>query len=483
MVDWHSQLVQQQCFEAIIILVWLSVGSVVREQINTAYFDWQIIAGRRERKWAQAVYLLAKVAWWVYIALVVVLVYTFNEVDCNHIMWATEAFMGLVTLCCSILLAIRTVCVYQRTARTVVTSFLVVFTLALAAAWGQGVTSVTAVWVPGAGKPWTTGMCVWSDVRTDYSVKYIVTIIFDLTVLILTVYGIARLEGSTTKIGQTLVKQGIVYFVVTCVVNAVITGFTIAHLNPIMSLILAVPTAAVTLTASTRLYVELAEGTRPLNPKSTYSHSSGGPSSFGTSTGNSTFSYIRKRNITGMFSKGTSAGGSRLEKLPTSMAPSSPFGDNKKPTRPFALDDELMLVQSLPFQPVSQDHPHLSTVEEDVYEYPRPPGPAADSTTGDYAAHWSRSHNEESGCPSDCGTPSSNCVHRKRSSDRHGLTVLPSAAAAAANLMISESQIVTSEATPVHLQHPSTSSLTSQEPVATEYPMLSGNRPSDGRSL
>ncbi|KAE8190892.1 hypothetical protein CF336_g5103 [Tilletia laevis] len=86
MVDWHSQLVQQQCFEAIIILVWLSVGSVVREQINTAYFDWQIIAGRRERKWAQAVYLLAKVSWWVYIALVVVLVYTFNEVDCNHIM-------------------------------------------------------------------------------------------------------------------------------------------------------------------------------------------------------------------------------------------------------------------------------------------------------------------------------------------------------------------------------------------------------------
>ncbi|CAD6918466.1 unnamed protein product [Tilletia controversa] len=478
MVDWHSELVQAQCFEAIMILVWLSVGFVVRDQIDTVRFDWEILTGKRERKWPQAVYFFVKFVWWVYVGVICLLCYTFNEIDCNKVVWMIELSMGIMTLCCSILLACRTVCVYQGTARKVISLFLAIFALGLAAAWGQGVTSVTAVWFPGTGKPWTTGSCKWTAVRMDYSVKYIVTIVFDLTVLMMTVYGVIRIEGSATRIGQTLTRHGIVYFIVTCVANALITGFTIAHLNPIMSLMLAVPVAAVTLVASTRLYVELAEGTRPLQPKSTYSHSTGVSSALGIPTGGT------KRNITGIFSKGSSASGSSLEKLPTNTAPLSPFVDAQTPSTLQVPDGQLTLVRSLPFQSVPHDHSQLPAVdEEDAFEPPSTPGPAADSTTGDYSAHWSRSHIQESGCPAGCVTPSGHCVHRPYRSNRPSLSVLPSAAAAAANLMIRESRTVTSEPTPTYLQHLPSSSPAPEEAVAQEFPVLSGRRQSDGRSL
>ncbi|CAD6884269.1 unnamed protein product [Tilletia controversa] len=479
MVDWYNPIVVLQGFEATVILGWITIGFVVREQINTARFDWEIITGKRERRWPQAIYFFVKFIWWIYISVTLLLVYTFNEIDCNRAFWVIEAFMGLITLCCSVLLACRTVCVYQRTARKVVTIFLAIFSLGLAAAWAQGVTSVTTEWIPGAGKPWTTGMCVWTAVRMDYSAKYIVTIIFDLTVLMMTVYGVARIEGSATKIGQTLVRQGIVYFIVTCAANALITAFTIAQLNPVMSLFLAVPVAGVTTVASTRLYVELAERARPLQPR-TYTRETE-EHYFGTSTG--TLSDTRKRNFMGMFRKTSSGSGSSLEKIPATVAPSSPFADGQTPATSYTSDGQLLLVQQFPRQPVSHDRSQLLAVEEEAIEHPGTPGPAADSIAAEYAAGWSQSFIKESVCPVGCVTPSGNCVHRPFRSSRQSLSVLPSAAAAAANLTIRESRTVTTEPMPVYLQHPPTSSPQAEEAVAREYPMLSGRRESDERSL
>ncbi len=59
----------------------------------------------------------------------------------------------------------------------------------------------------------------------------------------MTVFGVLRMNTSS-RIGDVLISQGILYFLASLVVNAVVTGLTLAQLNPVMSVIAAIPRAA-----------------------------------------------------------------------------------------------------------------------------------------------------------------------------------------------------------------------------------------------
>lgn len=119
-----------------------------------------------------------------------------------------------------------------------------------------GVADITAVWSPAAPQPWShTGSCDLVEVKMRYCVKYIVTIVFDFAVLLLTFIGVRRMGGS--RIGEVLVDHGIVYFVATAAVNLVVCVLTILQLSPQMSLAAAPASSAVSILAATRLYVAL----------------------------------------------------------------------------------------------------------------------------------------------------------------------------------------------------------------------------------
>ena len=173
--------------------------------------------------------------------------------------------MGAITVCCSALLACRTTCVWQGKERTAVNIFLGIFTVGLAAVWMAGVHDVTVVWSSTAGPAWTQGLCVITAVPPRYSAKYLVTIAFDLTVMVLTIVGIMRMQSEGTRLGQLLLSQGIVYFFATFVVNVIVCAFCLARLNPILSLAGAVPSSLVSMISATQLYIELAKEARPRN--------------------------------------------------------------------------------------------------------------------------------------------------------------------------------------------------------------------------
>lgn len=118
-----------------------------------------------------------------------------------------------------------------------------------------GVPDIRAEWTPAAAQLWSTGGCNFLEVRVRYCVKYIVTIVFDFTVLILTVVGVRRMGGS--RIGETLIDHGIIYFLLTTTVNLVVCILTIFQLSPVMSTIAAPPASCVSIMAATRLYVAL----------------------------------------------------------------------------------------------------------------------------------------------------------------------------------------------------------------------------------
>lgn len=258
-------------------LLGICMGAMFTDQLRYARFDWSIITGERKRRWPQAFYFFAKLAFWPYVASCIALIESLDKVACQALIDTCETFMGLITVSCSVLLACRTLCVYSGTQRTVVGGFLTVFGLGQLAAWMVGVTDITAVWVPGMGAAWTTGTCNFTNVSVNYMIKFIITMAFDFTVMILTAFGVMRMHGGG-RIGKILVQQGIIYFFLTFAINAMLAGFTAAQLNPVMSLSLAVPANCITVMAAVRLYVDLAESARPSNGNNTplSSYGSGG---------------------------------------------------------------------------------------------------------------------------------------------------------------------------------------------------------------
>ncbi|KDN35427.1 hypothetical protein K437DRAFT_213126, partial [Tilletiaria anomala UBC 951] len=263
MPDWTSTVEIKRDHSVAVAFLWMSIGIALYDHVRFASFDWSILAGQRDRRWPQLFYFGAKLSWWGYIAVSVAISYTTTEINCQGMMDAVEIFMGLITTMCSALLACRTVCFWHGKARTIISVLLVILTTCLAAAWMVGVPDVTAVWVPGGSDdPWTSGACAVTDVPMQYSAKYIVTIFFDFIVFALTLVGVVRMK-STSRIGELLVQQGALYFIATFLVNAVITSLCLARLNPMMSLIAAVPSSCVSLLAATHLYVDLAEQALP----------------------------------------------------------------------------------------------------------------------------------------------------------------------------------------------------------------------------
>lgn len=240
------------------IISYVAMGFFFYDTILSLPFDWSIISGKRQRRWPQLAYFGAKIFYLAYVAITFYINYAINKIYCKTALQMLEMVMGFVTITSSILLACRTVCVFQGSARKAVSVILTVLSLCLIAAWMQGVTDVESAWDPSGAQPWTTGACAFVDISMTYWVKYVVTIIFDLAVLCLTTYGIFRMNGSS-HIGRVLIRQGLVYFIVTLVANLVITIMTTLKLSPLMSLLFAVPQSTTCVICACRLYIELAE--------------------------------------------------------------------------------------------------------------------------------------------------------------------------------------------------------------------------------
>ncbi|SJX62927.1 uncharacterized protein SRS1_13753 [Sporisorium reilianum f. sp. reilianum] len=242
--------------------MWLCIGIFAYDTLQYLAFDLSIVFGKRQRRWPQLPYLLSKLFMWSYILTNVVLVLANTEIDCRGTMYAIEAQMGLIAVASSMLLAFRAVCVYSGRARTGVSVLLGVMTLGLLAAWMEGVKDVEASWLPRGGNSWQDGACAFTYMSPQYAIKYIVTIVYDFVVMALTVVGVVRMNGGS-RIGAVLVKQGLQYFLATLLINSLVAGLTLANLNPVMSLICAIPSATVCVMCSTRLYVRLADEAKP----------------------------------------------------------------------------------------------------------------------------------------------------------------------------------------------------------------------------
>lgn len=238
----------------------LAVGIAVREQASLFAFDWAIITGKRSRRWIQASYFSSKIAWWAYVSLNIAMVYGRGPYSCEAMMISIEVLMAVVMLSSSVMLACRALCVFQGEVQRHISWLLVLGALFVTAAWLAGATDVDTVWIDQAANPWAVGSCTFKSVSIRHVIKYLVTILYDALVLGLTIFGVVRMSrNGPIPLGTVLVRQGIFYFLATFFANLLVLVCTALRVSPLLSLLFAVPSATVCLTASNRLYVQLAQ--------------------------------------------------------------------------------------------------------------------------------------------------------------------------------------------------------------------------------
>ncbi|KDQ11863.1 hypothetical protein BOTBODRAFT_113766 [Botryobasidium botryosum FD-172 SS1] len=269
---WTSPATLGRSFEVVKLLCFVCIGLILCDTLHFASFDWALIRGDRKRRWPYIPYLLVKVVWYLYSALNLAMIFAPTEIDYQGVMDGIEFCMGIIIVCCSSesLLAGRTVCVYSGTTRKVVSVVLIILGAALMVTWMAGVLDARVVWTAAAAQPWSTGGCIYVKVETRYFIKYLATIIFNFTVLILTTVGVRRV--GSPPIGVILINHGLIYFLITTFANLVICILTLLRISPLMSLAGAVSSSCVSIMAATRLYVYLADETRPEDGSATTTH-------------------------------------------------------------------------------------------------------------------------------------------------------------------------------------------------------------------
>jgi multisubunit Na+/H+ antiporter MnhG subunit len=101
------------------------------------------------------------------------------------------------------------------------------------------------------------GVCTIYLVNVAYaSAGIIYGILYDLVLLVFTIIGLLRMPSSST-LWKTLIKQGVIYFILNLVANVIILVLDRLNFDPIMNGIFATPAACICTIASSQVVLFL----------------------------------------------------------------------------------------------------------------------------------------------------------------------------------------------------------------------------------
>ncbi|ESK92564.1 hypothetical protein Moror_4363 [Moniliophthora roreri MCA 2997] len=253
MVDWHSEEVLLRNAATFTNFMHSLFGVYLWEFFNSVKFDWEILSGRRMFKWPMIFYLLCRYT--MMMSLITMMIYmseSLSAANCVPLSQVSQV-AGCVTIAlASMNLALRTVALWRE-------NLMVISTLiaAILGHWGLALFIGTL-----SRAHWNSdnNACEITNDRPLYIVGlYSYTMIFDFGVLCLTGYklnfGRGPFQGSALV--QLLTLDGLLYFLIAFLANAVAVVFSALNLNPIMSVIANVPATMIATIVSCRSFRRL----------------------------------------------------------------------------------------------------------------------------------------------------------------------------------------------------------------------------------
>ncbi|KAF8609520.1 hypothetical protein BDV93DRAFT_602180 [Ceratobasidium sp. AG-I] len=238
MINWSDPVniaAQAQAFVQVLLVL---LGLYAWEVLNTMRFDYNLLVKWRDFKWPMAVYFICRYSLLIALIMLNVASSVTYMLNCQ-VLYTVIQLLGNVAIgTSSALLMLRAIAIWSR--NLYVTLGFLFFALGHWAILFLGVISVRADWNA------TASVCVVTGTTTTLlRLVYGYTMAFDLMVLVVSTAGLLRSGGSkgSSDLWKLLFRDGIAYFAVAFVGNAIASVFTILHLNAAMDIMFTVPAA------------------------------------------------------------------------------------------------------------------------------------------------------------------------------------------------------------------------------------------------
>lgn len=237
MVNWSDPqtiAAQAQAFVQVLLVL---LGLYAWEVLNTLKFDHNLLVKWRDFKWPMAVYFICRYSLLVALIMLNVANSVTYKLNCQVLYTIIQLLGNIGIGTASALLMLRAIAIWSR--NLYITLGMLAIALGHWAILFLGVISVRAAWNP-AGN-----MCIVTGTSTTLlRLVYGYTMSFDLMVLVISTTGLLRTGGrQSSDLWKLLFRDGIVYFIVAFIGNAVAAVFTILHLNAAMDIMFTVPAA------------------------------------------------------------------------------------------------------------------------------------------------------------------------------------------------------------------------------------------------
>ncbi|TFK46834.1 hypothetical protein OE88DRAFT_1637731 [Heliocybe sulcata] len=240
MVDWNSQAELQTDAAVFTKFMHAILGLYAWEWFTSLDFDWEFIRGRKKFRWPMIFYFCGRYCLLIALIGIAIALDTTTRINCQAL-YTFNQLTGQATIgFASMNLAIRTMAIWSQRRYIVIPLVIVIlghWSLIL-----QGI-QLTATFVPGQG------CAIISTKTTILSATFIYTMVFDLIVTVLTGYKLIfdNPGGQRSSLMNRIWNDGLIYFFIAFLSNAVATTFMLLNWNPVMSILFNVPSA----TAST----------------------------------------------------------------------------------------------------------------------------------------------------------------------------------------------------------------------------------------
>ncbi|CAE6539349.1 hypothetical protein RSOLAG22IIIB_01352 [Rhizoctonia solani] len=256
MVNWSDPKVVAQQAATFAQLLLILLGLYAWEVFNTLEFDYHVLVNWREFKWPMAVYFVCRYSIWVGVIMLIVANNLTHQLNCQVFYTIIQLFGNIAIGTASALLMLRGIAIWRHN-RYVLFSLLFV-ALGHWTILFLGVISVRSIWNV------EVGVCVVTGTSTTLlRLIYGYTMAFDLTVLVVSTAGLLSSGGwQGSDLWKLLFRDGIAYFVVAFVGNAIAAVFTILHLNAAMDIMFTVPAAVFSTIVACRTVRRLSEWAR-----------------------------------------------------------------------------------------------------------------------------------------------------------------------------------------------------------------------------
>ncbi|KAF9534947.1 hypothetical protein CPB83DRAFT_222827 [Crepidotus variabilis] len=251
MTDWKSLEGNRQAFIIFDKILYLCLGFYLWEWAGSLDFEWKVLTGRVKLRWPLIFYFLNRYLMLsCLIASVVVADKPIHSLNaCKPLMIFVQASGNLCLGLASINLALRTIAIWRF--NVIVTGLLVVISIAQWVIIMTGAVRIQVSWTPRTG-------C--HTIQTNFSLRvvFLYTICFDLLVLGLSAFKLrTTIPASETRlrplsIAVLVLRHGIIFFAISCLVNTAEVVFIELNLSPLMNAMFSVPAETITTVVACR---------------------------------------------------------------------------------------------------------------------------------------------------------------------------------------------------------------------------------------